>query len=151
VVFFTYDESIWFFSLLAVLGGFIYIYASLQEDIIIQESDTVVSISRELFFYLTLAILSLVNVLVFIFSKLYKKEKEEFLGWFYGQLTCLNIFFIIALSYVKLYNSNEKFDYDRIGFIIYGSVGLIVIWALVWPVYSLSRKFLNKSENKIPI
>jgi len=60
-------------------------------------------------------------------------------------MVVLNVFFVMSLSFISLYNSNEKFDYSRIDFAIYGSVILIVVWALAWPVYSLYRKFTVKS------
>lgn len=137
-------KAVWFFSLLAVLGFFMYVYASLPENVILVESENTMSISREVLFYGMLLLLALVNVLVFVFSKLYAKGDPDFLSWFYGLIITLNFFFIIALSYTSLYNSSEKFDYSRIGWVIYGSVGLMIVWALGWPIYSVLRKNLNK-------
>jgi len=138
-------KAVWAFSLLAVLGTFMYVYASLPENVILQESESTFSISREVFFYIILALLALCNMLVFVFSKLYSREgDQDFLTWFYGQIITLNFFFIIALSYASLYNSSEKFDYSRIAWVIYGSVGLMIVWALTWPVYAGIRRFSNK-------
>ena len=136
----------WFLSLLAVLTVFMLVYASLQETVVIQETDKIVSISRESFFYAILGVLAIINVVVFIFMKLYKKGHEDFLSWFFGLIIVINLFFIIALNFVNLYNSNEKFDYSRIGFLIYGSVGLILIWTIGWPVYSVFKRFSNKAS-----
>ncbi len=137
-------KAVWFFSLLAVLGSFLYVYASLPENVVLAESENTVSIAREVLFYAVLALLTLVNVIVLVFSRLYAKGDSDFLSWFYGLIITLNFFFIIALSYLSLYNSSEKFDYSRIGWVIYGSVGLMILWALGWPVYSVLRKILNK-------
>jgi hypothetical protein len=137
-------KAVWVFSLLSVLGSFMYVYASLPENVILQESGGVQSVSREVFFYIILALLSVFNMLVFVFSKLYSRRDAELLTWFYGQIITLNIFFVIALSYASLYNSSEKFDYSRIGWVIYGSVALMVIWALAWPVYAVVRKMTSK-------
>ncbi len=137
-------KAVWFFSLLGVVVSFMYVYASLPENVILLESDGVVSISREALFYIVLGLLALINTIVFVFSKLHAKGDADFLSWFYGQIVTLNFFFIIALSYTSLYNSSEKFDYSRIGWMIYGSVGLMIVWALGWPIYSVLRKILNK-------
>lgn len=137
-------KAVWFLSLLAVLTVFMFVYASLQETLVIQSGEEEVIITRETFFYAVLVILALINVAVFIFMKLYKKGHDEFLSWFFGLIIVMNIFFIIALNFVNLYNSNEKFDYSRLGFIIYGSVALILVWTIAWPIYSIFRKFLSK-------
>lgn len=136
-------KAVWFFSLVAVLGTFMYVYASLPESVVLQESEVIMSVSREVLFYVVLALLAVINVVVFIISKLQRGD-QDFLSWFFGLIITLNIFFIIALSYVSLYNSSEKFDYSRIGAIIYGGVGLMILWALAWPVYSVFRKISNK-------
>jgi hypothetical protein len=137
-------KAVWFLSLLAVTGVFFYVYASLPENVMLSETASPISISREGLFYITLTVLSLINFIVLVFAKLYRQKSEELTTWFYGQIICLNVFFVIVLCYVSLFNSQEKFDYDRLGVIIYGSVALIVIWAASWPIYLVSRKFLNK-------
>src|SRR5690349_17446838 len=101
-------KAVWFFSLLAVLGSFLYVYASLPENVVLAESENTVSIAREVLFYAVLALLTFVNVIVFVFSRLYAKGDRDFLSWFYGLIITLNFFFIIALSYISLYNSSEK-------------------------------------------
>jgi len=128
------------------LAIFLYVYASLPQDIVIYEGQGAVMLTREALFYFALTIFALINVLVFVVSRLYSKSAEDFLCWFYGLVMCLNVFLIIALNFINLYNSNEKFDYDRIGYIIYGSLGLFVLWAIGWPFYLLSRKILNKQS-----
>ncbi|HEY5825647.1 MAG TPA: hypothetical protein VIT44_14835 [Cyclobacteriaceae bacterium] len=137
-------KAAWFFSLMGVAVSFMYVYASLPENVILMESDSAVSISREALFYIVLTLLAVINVIVFVFSKLYGGGDAHFLTWFYGQIMTLNFFLIIALSHTSLYNSSEKFDYSRIGGMIYGSVGLMIVWALGWPIYSVLRKILNK-------
>jgi hypothetical protein len=136
----------WFVSLLAVLTVFMLVYASLQETLIVRGGEEEVVISREVFFYAVLVILALINVVVFIFMKLYKKGHEDFLSWLFGLILVMNIFFIIALNFIYLYNSNEKYEYSRLGLVIYGSVALILIWTISWPLYSVSRKFLTKAN-----
>src|SRR5258706_9614250 len=136
-------KAVWFLSLMAWLAQFLYVYASLPADVLVREMENKVILSREAVFYLFLAAIVLVNGLVFIVSRLFK-GMESFLSWFYGLIICFNFFFVIVLSFINLVNSGEKFHYARIGYVIYGSVGLFVMWAIGWPVYSFFRKFLSK-------
>jgi hypothetical protein len=136
-------KAVWFLSLMAWLALFLYVYASLPEEVLIREVENKVFLSREAVFYLFLAGIVLVNGLVFIVSRLFT-GRENFLSWFCGLIICFNFFFVIVLNFMNLVNSGEKFNYDRIGYVIYGSVGLFVMWALGWPVYSFFRKFLSK-------
>lgn len=137
-------KAVWFFSLLICFAVLMYVYASVPETISILQGEEAVSLSRDTFFYLALAIITIMNLLVFVVNKIYPESAVEFKSWFYGLVVTLNIFFVIGLSFVSLINSGEKFDFPRIGVVIYGSVGLIVVWALAWPVYSLSKSFLRK-------
>jgi len=135
-------KAVWFMSMLAMLSMLLYIYAALPEIVVIQDDGgDIVSISKEAFFYALLVLGGIVNVLVYIVARL-DPGAQAFRTWFYGQIITLNFFLIIALSFVHLFNSAEKFDYPRIGFIVYGSVGLVVLWALSWPIikiFSLSK------------
>jgi hypothetical protein len=137
-------KAVWFLSLLGLLVGFMFIYAAVPEQLIIHEGNGFRTISREALFYSAVLLFAVCNVLVFVISALYRRSSEEFLCWFYGLIVSLNIFFIIALNFIHLYNSGEKFDYSRIGYVIYGSVGLVFLWALGWPFYSIFQKKMNK-------
>lgn len=137
-------KAVWFFSLLVCTAVFMYVYASVPEYITITEGEEGITLLKEGFFYIALALIAVMNMFVFVVSRVYPESAINFKSWFYGLIVTLNIFFVIGLSFVSLINSGESFDFPRIGIIIYGSVGLIVVWALVWPVYSLSKSFLRK-------
>jgi hypothetical protein len=139
-------KAVWFLSLLGILALFLIVYASLPERIIVREAESAVTLSREALFYISLFIFALCNVLVFVVSRLFSKGHDDFQCWFYGLIICLNIFFIISLNFINLYNSSEKFDYTRVGYIIYGSLWLVAGWAISWPFYSLFRKMLSKQN-----
>ncbi|MFZ5999694.1 MAG: hypothetical protein ACOYW3_04230 [Bacteroidota bacterium] len=138
-------KAVWFFSLLATLAVFMYIYASVPEFVELS-SDGEVIISREGFFYTTLLVMSLFNVLVFIINRLFRKEMEHFVSWFYGLIICFNFFFIIVLGFLNLYNGDERFDFNRLGFLIYGSIGLVIAWVASWPILVLARKYFVQKE-----
>ena len=139
-------RAVWFLSVLSVLANLLYIYATLPEQVIIQEDGaTQVSVGREVMFYTVVIVLALVNVLVYVIGKFFPRD-EEFRAWFHGLIMTINIFFIVGISLVGLYNSAEKFDYSRIGFVIYGSLGLILIWAVSWPIYRTMRRLSVKQS-----
>jgi hypothetical protein len=136
---------VWFFSILAVLGFFMYVYASLPDPVVVMEDPQRFTLSKELLFYIILATLAIFNMFVYVFRSLNKTpEGEGFVSWFYGLVICLNLFFIVAVSYLSLFNSGERFRYEEIGVIIYGSVVLMILWAFSWPVYLAGRKIFAK-------
>jgi hypothetical protein len=138
-------KAFWFFSLLLTLGVLMFIYASLPEKVVVQEREAkLIMLPRDAIFYIAMASMALINTLVFVVSKLFAKD-IPLRTWFYGLIITLNIFFIVALNLINTFNSGERFDYARIDFIIYGSVGLIVLWASFWPFFSIYRKIFGKS------
>jgi hypothetical protein len=137
-------RAVWFLSVLALFAVLLWNYAGWQEEVLVQgEEGSAVAASRDSVFYLCVVIFLLVNVLVYVIGKLYA-QNEAFRSWFHGLIITINIFFIVTVNLIGLYNSLERFDYDRIGAIIYGSVGLIIFWAAAWPVYLLFQKFFVK-------
>jgi hypothetical protein len=138
-------KAIWFLSMLVTLGALLFVYASLPQDVLVQDdTEARVAISNELFFYLAMLLIAISNALVFVMAKVFKTN-EELRAWFFGLIITLNIFFIIGMNFISLYNSEEKFDYDSIAVIIYGSLGLIILWAVAWPVYVIFKRSDLKS------
>ena len=138
-------KAIWFLSMLVTLGALLYVYASLPQEVLVQDdTEARVAISNELFFYLAMVLIAVSNALVFVMAKVFK-SKEDLRAWFFGLIIALNIFFIIGMNFISLYNSEEKFDYDRIAVIIYGSLGLIILWTVAWPVYAIFKRSSLKS------
>lgn len=138
-------KAIWFLSMLATLGALLFVYASLPQEVLVQDDTEVrVAISNELFFYLAMLLIAISNALVFVIAKVFKTN-EELRAWFFGLIISLNIFFIIGMNFISLYNSEEKYDYDRIAVIIYGSLALIILWAVAWPVYVIFKRSSLKS------
>jgi hypothetical protein len=137
-------RGVWFLSVLAVLSNLLYVYASLPEQVVIREEEIGQTlVARESFFYIMTGILVLVNVSVYSIGRIYAR-KEDFRAWFHGLIVTINIFFIIAMSIILTYNSAERFDFSRILFIVYGSIGLVIVWAISWPVYVIIRKIIAK-------
>ena len=133
-------KAIWFLSMLVTLGALLFVYASLPQEVLVQDdTDAKVAISNEVFFYIAMVLIAVSNAMVYVMAKVFKTN-EELRTWFYGLIITLNIFFIIGMNFISLYNSEEKFDYDRIALIIYGSLALIILWAAAWPVYAIFKR-----------
>lgn len=138
-------KAVWFFSLIGVLGALLYVYADLPENVIVQqEGIESVLIGRDIFFYIVLALLTVTNAMVYAIGSVYKHDLS-FKAWFCGLIITLNLFFVVGLFLVNAYNSDERFDFSRIGFVIYGSLGLMVLWAVSWPVVKI---FVSKKANE---
>lgn len=144
---------VWFFSILGVLGFFMYTYAALPDPIVVVDKEEQVSIGKETWFYGVLLLVAVFNMFVYVFRSLNRsrpasqgEEGEALVSWFYGLVICFNLFTIVAVSYVSLFNGGERFEYERIGVIIYGSIGLMVLWAFSWPVYVATRRIFAKKE-----
>jgi hypothetical protein len=134
-------KVIWFFSLLATSGVLFYVYASLPETVSLIEGTEGASISREYFFYLALGLLAVFNFMVFILRRLYTVEEPwNVVAWFYGLVVFLNLFVLVSLSFTSLINSGERFDYPRIGVIIYGTLLLLAGWSVAWPISLVFRR-----------
>lgn len=137
-------RGVWFLSLLAVFANLLYVYASLPEQVVVLDGATDrIVMQRDSLFYIAMGALAIINVLVYVFSQKLMPA-EDFRVWLNGLVIVLNIFFIIGLSFISLYNSAEKYDFGRLGTIIYASVWLVTIWAIGWPVYVLVRKIFSK-------
>jgi hypothetical protein len=137
-------KAVWFLSVLVVLTNLLFVYASLPEQVVIQEETGGATLaSKEFLFYVMTGVLVIVNVLVYIIGILHRSD-ENFRAWFHGLVITCNIFFVFSMSLISTYNSGENFNFSKISFLIYGSVSLVVIWASSWPLYSIFRKMFPK-------
>jgi hypothetical protein len=137
---------VWFFSILGVLGFFLYTYASLPDPLVVLDGEEQLTIGKQTWFYAILALVAIFNMFVYVLRSLHRNRpgEEGFVSWFYGLVICLNLFIIVTVSYISLFNGGERFEYQRIGIIIYGSIILMVAWAFSWPLYLVSRRMFAK-------
>lgn len=137
-------KAVWFVSLLAVLANLLYVYAGWPEQVQLYAAEGEwFEVGREPLFYAVITAITVFNLLVYLFSK-NVTPSETFRSWLHGQIITLNVFFIISISFIGLYNSAEHFDYSRIGGVIYVSVGLVLLWALSWPLIWLWQNLMVK-------
>ena len=137
-------KAVWFISMLTVLAFLLYSYATLQEEVVVYEQGTeIMRIGRDTFFYIIVGLLASINVLVYVIAKVVLNN--EYKTWFYGLIITFNIFFIIAIAFISLYNSGEIYDYSKLEVILYSSIMLFSFWTVGWPIYIGYKRFVGKS------
>ncbi len=57
---------VWFFSIIAVLGFFMYTYAALPDPLVILDGEEQLIIGKETWFYAILALVAIFNMFVFV-------------------------------------------------------------------------------------
>ena len=135
-------KGMWFLSVLAVLATLLYVYASLPQEVIVQENERV-AVDREWLFYGAVISIVLINLLVYLFRWMFA-EGENLRSWLHGLIITINIFFILAMQALNVYNSGEMFDHSIVTTYLTGSLILILVWAGTWPIYLLAQKFFLK-------
>jgi hypothetical protein len=135
-------KGVWFVSLMIFLAIFFYNYASLAPSVTLVEGAEPLIATKEGVFYGFLTIAALLNLCVFLVNRFF--ENADLKAWFYGLTVTLNAFLAVAINYLALYNSLEKFNYEQIGGIIYGSIVIIIVWLVAWPIYSLAKRLMAK-------
>ncbi|MCU0418059.1 MAG: hypothetical protein MUC38_00245 [Cyclobacteriaceae bacterium] len=133
-------RAVWFFSLLLLLALFFYSYAGWPDPLVLEESLSPLTISKDGLFYAVLACVAFTSVLAFVAGR-WKYGSESFRSWLFGLITCFHLFAGMAINFISIFNSSEKFDFGRLAVLIYGSLMLMVVWAASWPVvYVLGKK-----------
>lgn len=132
---------IWFFSVVAALAGLLYNYAGLPDPVDIFTEPR--EIPREVFFYFFTLLLLLINVMVFIVGFFYRSAIAIRI-WTHTLVISMNCFLIALFFLVGLINSSENFNYSYIGWILYGSLSLVIVAAISLPVYYIFKNKFSK-------
>ena len=135
-------KVIWIISLLAVVSVLFYTYAALGEQVSLGSGLPV--ISRSGFFYGALAVLTVFNAMSFPVMSMLKTALQQ--AWFYGLLICLHLFMSSVFIFAGILNSNEKYDYSRLGPAVYGSFALFCIWIVLYPIVLIYQRRLGGGE-----
>lgn len=141
----------WAVSLVAGLGALLYVYAAIPEQVVYSLSDKYFgkgAISRETFFYSALGFIAFMNFLLYALSKnlKYKDESinETIKKWQLSLAVLINIFAIVVMNFVFLVNSGESFNFSNFGYLIYVSLGFIVIWIITLPILLIRAAKRNR-------
>lgn len=129
-------KVIWIITLLMVCGVFFYAYSALQEKVSLG-TDTLI-VSKTVFFYLSVVLIAVFNGLAFSVVRFLKEDWKK--SWFYGVLSCLHVFLSSTFIFIAILNSNERFDYLRLGPAITGALVLLIGWLLSFPAWNYFNK-----------
>ena len=137
-------KAFWFVTLLTSLSVMLYVYAALPEIITFDLFANGSTFDREIYFYVALAILSLSNFSFYALSRHMKYKTESIntimINWQLSLAGILNFFYIVAMLFLFLINSGEDFNYNNFGYLVFVSLGLVVIWVFVLPVLLIRNR-----------
>jgi hypothetical protein len=136
-------KVVWFVSLLVMTGVFIYCYASWPQEVTLGDEQGT-SIDRGILFYACLGLSAVFNSLAFFIVRM--NFSKAFATWFYGLLISFHAFLVSGFIFITILNSLEKYDYSRFGPTLYGSMILLIVWIVCWPVYYVFNKISAQSK-----
>lgn len=121
-------KVVWIISMLAVLATLFYTYAGLSENMTLGLLEA--SLNKDWFFYFSLLLLAVFNATAFVLPRFLALER--LIGWYYGLLSTLHLFLLSVFIFVYIINSQEKYDYTRLGPMVYGAFLLFMAWLLAF-------------------
>lgn len=127
-------KGFWFVTFILAFGILLYVFASLPEQVLYTENNT---IDNNTFFYIALAIIAFVNFPLYALSRNFKKNQplaQAIFGWIFSLATILNGFLFIALQYINLFNSSEKVNYSYYGYFLYICLAMLVGCIIALPI-----------------
>ena len=124
-------KVIWIITFLMVCAVFFYAYSAFPDQVSLGFGEAV--ISKSVFFYSSVILIALFNGLAFTVVRFLKEDWKK--SWFYGLLCCFHIFLSSTFIFIAILNSNERFDYLRLGPALAGSLILLVGWVLTIPLW----------------
>jgi len=136
-------KGVWFFSMLALLVIFFYVYAGLPENVMLWDFPQQLALSRSGLFYVAIVLVALVNAMVYLVRQV-AGTQTGLTSWFYGMIATVNIFLIAVLGFIHVFNGGERYDYSRMAPAIYGSIILVSVWLISWPVIKIFQKISAK-------
>ena len=135
-------KFLWFVTLVTALGSLLYTYAAMGEQL---EFGTY-RFSREVYFYGALFVLVIFNFTFYTLSRNLgysdQKLRQALVNWQLSFAAVLNLFFISSVFFIMLVNGGEDFNYDNFGYLLYVSLGLILLWILMLPAL-FSKKIIS--------
>ena len=143
-------KMIWLVSFGGATLVLFYVYSSLPEMVAYSgnEATSFEYIDKELFFYFFLFVLALSNILLYAISarKWIRSSSSQKISrlnaWKFGLGVVINIFLVISMIFISIFNSGEKFDYSNFGYLVYFSLALVILWVISLPfvIYSARVK-----------
>ncbi len=134
-------------SLIFLLGGLLFVYAYLPENVSLYSDalgTQIYFISKGQFFYYSFAFFLIVNLLLFIFRNIlngmavtpgrgfFSSEvfKDKTLVWVEVLVSLINVFFVLAAAFIGVYNHQADLDFHNFAYLVYLGTFLIFGWIL---------------------
>ncbi|MEL7001493.1 MAG: hypothetical protein AAFN93_02030 [Bacteroidota bacterium] len=137
-------KAFWFLTVLISLAVLLYVYAGLPEVVAFDLLGNGRSLDRETSFYIALVILSLTNFSLYALSRHMKYRSEAIntimINWQLSLAGLLNFFYIVSMLFVFLLNSGESFNFNNFGYLIFVSLGFVIIWIFVLPILLIRNR-----------
>ncbi len=137
-------------SIIVLVIVFFIAYAGLPKQILLlldAKSNPLYYLPKNYFFYTSLSVFILSNVLFYVLAVLFGKSIKPINKMVANYVLLLsiviNVFFATALTFIAILNGQENFDYSSFAPFIYLSPALFLIWVLTF-LFSLGR--LKKND-----
>jgi len=129
------------------LGNLLFVYAYLPENVSLYSDEfctPIYFISKSQFFYYAFALALIVNLLLFVFSRVLEGAavtdgrgifpshsfKDKTMVWFEGLISVINIFLSLGAAFIGVYNNQVDLDFNNFTYLVYLGVFLICAWIL---------------------
>lgn len=143
-----FSKPFWLITFFLTAVVFIYAYANLDNQVSYYQNPYTLAklyISRESFFFIGLATIAVTNLALYAFSKLIRSssvspEYFKALGtWFISMAGISNVFLLISLVFILLFNRLDQFDPRIMGFFLY-LIGFIAFGWLIRLIFLLMKR-----------
>ena len=132
------------FALFLIATLTVHSYMPAVVQVLVGDAGNATTLEKDSFFYLVLGVFMLVNVFLIVLVALLKKIpvtsgglfksdyfKGRLLNWLRSFEVVLNIFIVLAVAFIGIYNNPAHFNPNAFGWLIYFGFGLIGLWMLL--------------------
>lgn len=134
-------------SIVIFLIALLLVYAFLPDPLGIvfdKNGSTVHEISKGAFFYSTLFVFVVIQIIVILFkrgSEIKLNIKRPYLNtWFQGFHLTVNLFIILMMMFIGLANNAIDYSYGSIHFLVYLAPMIVLLWLVMLPVFIINKK-----------
>lgn len=144
---FKITNAIRIITIIALVVVFFISYAGLPEQVLVlldEKGAPVQYITRDFFFYSSLAFIVLGNALLYVLSAILIASTKKVLQLVANYLVVLtaiiNFFFSVSLTFIGILNGRENFDYTNFAPFFYLSEGLFAVWLIAFIISLITTK-----------
>lgn len=153
-------KATWYFSIFLFLLVLLWVYAYLPKEVGVladEQGELIHFIGRESFFYILLGLIIFTNVVFYAFRQLLlghherpfdtKKplpariaRREDLASWALGFAAALNVFYMLGMIYLGVFNNQEGTNLANYGPVVYAGPFLIGVLLLILIYIFLKRR-----------